>query len=65
MKERRNAGGQADTRADPPHPLGRAAALGNAAVQRLLCSAVQRSEDGSGPVDDEVARTFQVLPVAR
>jgi hypothetical protein len=45
-------------RSGPGHPLGRAAALGNSAIQRLLRSADQRQDDGSGPLDDEVARAI-------
>jgi len=47
-------------RADRPHPLGRAAALGNAAVQRILRAAVHRSAgDGSGRLDDSLASAIQ------
>ncbi|HWO73924.1 MAG TPA: DUF4157 domain-containing protein [Dehalococcoidia bacterium] len=42
------------------HPLGRAAALGNARVQRILRAAVQRSaDDGSGRLDDSLASAIQ------
>jgi len=42
------------------HPLGRAAALGNARVQRILRAQVQRSaDDGPGRLDDSLASAIQ------
>jgi hypothetical protein len=45
--------------ADPRATHNLASSLGNAGMQRLLRSHVQRSGDGSGPVDDEIGRQIQ------
>ncbi|MGE0059396.1 MAG: DUF4157 domain-containing protein [Dehalococcoidia bacterium] len=50
----------APVEADPRTSRNLASSLGNAGMQRLMRSAhLQRSGDGSGPVDDDIARSIQ------